>query len=249
MDIKGGAGERPALLPYPYQQVEEDPDLDGLSLYRALARQHTGDPSNYSNVMNGVLDLYLRIWTNPIHPDRDWVRNLDNLDCGPLKTFFNALACPDAIKLDRYDQVVGFIADALSICIGTWTYDPETDGSLAPVSILGKSKFPIYHVFRTEVPYSDGSGDTTGQVFHFDSLLNDESGTPLMQFLEARKIAMDTESRAETPTRQYDGLQLKKLCWWWRTDENRDVFDRRTDGAYDKVRQPIILKCLPLTVI
>lgn len=235
MDLEAGDGVPTNPLPYRYIQVEDDEDSDGLSLYRALARQHTGDPSNYLSVLNGVLDLYLRIWANPIHPDRDDIRYLENLNCGPLNTFFNALACPDAIELRLYDQVVGFIADALNIRICTWT---TAGGPRISVSNLGKSLVPTYHVLRTQEEYQ-GAEDTEERMFHFDSLLEDESGTPLMDFLKDQKQAMDRERRSGTQTTRYKGLQLKKICWWWRTNETRDAFDQRLDGAYEKVRHPI----------
>lgn len=247
MDTQVGAGEPRTLGPlaYPSILVEHDDVFDGRSLYRALARQHTGNPSNFLNVMNGVLDLYLRIWANPIHQDKDQIRILDNLNCGRLKTFFNALACPDNIELELYDQVVGFIADALNVRISTFTWSDE--GGLRCVSDLGKSFVPSYDIWRRQETcrYEDGFEE---RLFVFHSLLADESGTPLMIYLEKQKIAMDGESRGRTQTTRYNGLQLKKLCWWWRTDENQDAFDKRPDDAYGSVRHPKIHQDLQLTV-
>lgn len=242
---------RPPLLPYAIALDDDadgkDDEVDGLSLYRALARQHAGDPSKYVSVMNGVLDLYLRMWAHPNHPDSKRIRDLDGLEYGRLKTFFNALACPDAIEPDRYGEVVGFIADALNIRIGTWTRGPGAGASPISVSEHGRPRFPIYHVLRSQRAHP-GPESSAEQIFRFDSLLEDESGTALMDFLESQKNAMDREKRGETQTTVYNGLQLKKLCWWWQTTENRDAFDQRLDGAYESVRHPITLQNLGIDI-
>ena len=237
-DDLGGSVGPATLTPRPSILVKDDDTLDGLSLYRALARQHTGDPSNYLDVMNGVLDLYIRIWVNPAHPAHEQIRELDNLDCGRLKTFFNALACPDAVESERFDDVLGFIADALNIRICTWTSSGTgSDAALdfQCVSSIGRSRVPICHVLSVAA-YHPVPQNNPNRVLHFDSLLEDESGTSLMDFLEAQKDAMDKESRGQVRCGMFNGLQLKKICWWWRTNQNQESFDQRPDGAYDSVR-------------
>lgn len=250
--IDGGI-DRLGLLPHPLTEQEEVENgvmiFDGLNLYRALARQHTGDPSNHLNVVNAVLDYYLRIWANPIHPDRQQIYELDHLDCGRLKTFFNALNCPDDIDPNLYDRVVEFIADALNVHITTWEVG---EGGLRAVSDLGKSFVPTYHVLRSvrTISYAEEVEDAQDSEygFYFHSLLHNESGTPLLNYLEAQEQAMDREGRGETQTIRYSGLQLKKVCWWWRTNENGDAFQQRDDGAYDTVRRPVTFEYLRLTV-
>ncbi|KAI9881249.1 MAG: hypothetical protein M1830_005535 [Pleopsidium flavum] len=216
---------------------------DGLSLYRALSRQHTGDPMQYIDTMNAVLDQYLRIWVNPIHPNHDAVREYNNRDFDQVGTFFNALACPDAVLPKDWPDVMEFIADVLNIQLCVWSHQADTstgEPSYQRLGSYGKAIVPAYHVQSTQV---ESSGFLEHTITQFDCLIQDETGKTLLTFLRSEKGAMNTERLFGSARRRYNGLEMKLICWWWKTADNSAVFQNRQDGAYkEKTRDNLTLR-------
>ena len=214
---------------------EEQKGSDGLSLYRALARHLSGDPLKYLDTMNAVLDLYLRIWANPLHPLHEAVRRY-TIAYGSVDLFFNALSCPDAALSVDYPHVLGFIADALNIRLHVY-YGNGADRSprtTAYGAAYGRSQTPIRHV-HIDRAVLHGPAGTTYQRCHFNSLVVQESGRNLITFLETSMKEMDDERRDGKRPSKYNGLQMKQICWWWKTEKNEEEFHERTDGAYHQV--------------
>jgi len=236
----GSKQDRPLipLLQFPVTELEDGQTVDGLSLYRALSRQHTGDPNNYLDTMNAVLDHYLRVWVNQIHPSHEAVRVYEDNVFEQVDTFFNALACPDAVLLKEWPDVMEYIADVLNIQLHVWRRgpdEPEGESSYRHVSSYGKASLPVYHVQQSQHRGVQGSDGLSLTMTHFDSLVQDESGKQLITFLRAKKRDMDLERRYDAVPRLYNGLEMKQICWWWQTAANTDDFDNRQDGAYDEV--------------
>lgn len=230
----------PAVRLYmaPADGADEDPD--GMSFYRALSRQYTKDPSDYGSIMNGVLDYYLRAMTNPQHPDHEVAHWHEDRTIAQVHTFFNALACPDAVLPNDWQYVMSFIADSLNIGLHFWerTHNPaEGKSSYTRIGSCGRAHAPAYQILRSSSKLHHSTGSI--HISHFSSLIQDESGKDLILFLQREKDAMQRESVDNPETRRYNGLEIKRICWWWRTEANQALYNGRDDGAFDEVRYVI----------
>ncbi len=180
-------------------------DHDGLSLYRSLSRQLYGDPSNYTFVLKAVQDHFLRVWLDPLNQLHEsyqqYVSRWDR--SSPVSTFFGSLSCPDLIT---GEWTLTVIANALDVSIVIWDQVPVPR---APpprqVAKVGPVSFPEVHILRTT---SNTSSEHS--IYHHDSLLEDESGYALIDFMTRQKSRKD--------------LDIKEIIWW---DDGGDDINRR----------------------
>ncbi|KAI9799611.1 MAG: hypothetical protein M1833_003926 [Piccolia ochrophora] len=183
---------------------------DGLSLYRALARQTTGDPRNYKSVMNGVLDHFIRILWNEQHILHTRYADLDRtFESEATGTIFGALACPD---FEARQPVLDLIAAAINARI--LIYGRNSNGEYRCEDSFGAPELHAVEVLRTFKTHRvlRGPGrkksslgrrvgsDETLQFSHFDSLLPDESGSRLIHVMKQKKAAAKGA--------------IKEIRWW-----------------------------------
>ncbi|KAI9700877.1 MAG: hypothetical protein M1836_002247 [Candelina mexicana] len=170
---------------------------DGLSLYRSLSRQLNGDPQKYVSILNAVLDHFLRIWIQHDHPRHQeyerfstrWPHN------GPVTTFFGALSCPDLTASAgprSFKDVLWVIANALNVRLVIWKSIPDRLKN-QPIHEIGPMAFPECHVLQR-------GPEGSSEVDHYDSLLEDESGKTLIEYMHSQKGRSD--------------LEAKEICWY-----------------------------------
>ncbi|KAI9715134.1 MAG: hypothetical protein M1812_006113 [Candelaria pacifica] len=213
---------------------------DGLSLYRALSRQMNGDPSKFNDTMNAVLDHFLRVWSDPSHTLHKQYDALGRqFVAGDIDTFFGALSCPD-VAFGQWHPETGarkvlmdFIANALNVRIVIWKL---RDGSHQKPDVIEKSlyedkklygdaTFPVYHMLATPVRSFQGKLPATT---HFDSLLPDESGKALIQYMMKEKVDNTM-------------VDIKEMHWWWgepRYNLEPDSFNEYAMGIPTPLGQP-----------
>lgn len=185
---------------------------DGITLYRALARQHIGDPCKEEVILNAVLEHFIRVLLDEKHVLHQCYLKSNRTKCkirAQEYTFFGLLACPDfglcpcqrnrSSRNDgRNDEkvhqpfedsspILAVIANALNVRIALW------DSKGLPVVEYGPVTVPMYHVkFRA---------DTQGKCLHrCSALIKVDDGAALIDYL--------IQQRGKKT-----GLQIKRLSW------------------------------------
>lgn len=185
---------------------------DGITLYRALARHHIGDPCKENVILNAVLEHFIRVLLDENHALYQRYLQLNATKCKIRAleyTFFALLACPDfglcpcqrtrSLRSDGRDDekvhqpfedsspILAVIANALNVRIALWDSKGLAIGEYGPVTV------PMYHVrFRT---------DTQGKCLHrCSALVKVDDGAALIDYL--------IQQRGEK-----NGLQIKRLSW------------------------------------
>ena len=185
---------------------------DGITLYRALARHHIGDPCKEEVILNAVLEHFIRVLLDDKHVLHQCYLELNKTKCRIRTqeyTFFGLLACPDfglcpcqknkSLSSDGRNNekvhqpfedsspILVVIANALNACIALW------DSKRLPLGQYGPVTVPMYHVmFRA---------DTRGKCLHRCSALsNADDGAALIDYI--------VQQRGEK-----NGLQIKRLSW------------------------------------
>lgn len=174
---------------------------DGYTLYRAIARQVIGQPARFLDIRDAVLQFYLRVYANKRHPLHDECLR----QAAACKTQLFALL--DSPDLDPNEQVLWVIAYAIKIRIDVFesvSTDGEPQGLLHSI---GPQERPVCAVVRRI--NSRRTFDKTGLIgmpFRFESLLPDQSGRALLEYL--------VQQRASA-VREPDNLQVKQMSWAW----------------------------------
>jgi len=185
---------------------------DGITLYRALARHHIGDPCKEEVILNVVLEHFIRVLLDEKHVLHQCYLDLNKSKCkirAQEYTFFGLLACPDFglcpclrnrsstsdgrnnkkihQPFEDSSPVLAVIANALNVRIALW------DSKRLPVGGYGPVTVPTYHVkFRV---------DTQGKCLHrCSALVKVDDGAALIYYL--------IQQRGKK-----NGLQIKRLSW------------------------------------
>ena len=166
---------------------------DALSFYRAIARQVFGDPELYRATLNAVLDHYIRniVAADPGNPLHSPYAAFDAEDAFGLGSFLGALCYPDislaspGAQREATGHVLLVICNAFNIQIVLW-YDVNESIQ------QGSAGCPVYNV-KLDL-------DEDSQPI-FRSLIQDESGTKLIDYLVKEKNS-------------HKLLDIKEISWW-----------------------------------
>ena len=180
---------------------------DGLSFYRALARQSIGDPREHRHIQNAVLEHYIRTLvqaSQAVTGNKNALQSLyeayDGADWGqedPPRSFFERLCLPDFALCQCQDRalseaVLQVITNALEIRVVVWQGE-GISYQQGPVCS------PEYHIMLRV------SEEGNGCDHHFDSLIEDHSGKCLTEYL------LDQQHKNE---HMPNGLKIKKVMWY-----------------------------------
>lgn len=180
---------------------------DGYTLYRAISRQVIGYPSRFLDVRKAVLQFYLRVYANKQHPLHDECTRQESIlrQCKGEYQLFALLDSPD---LDPRDEALWVIAYALRVRIDVYKTITPTGEPQDLIQSVGPQNRPVCAVVRKEVlrPAADKAGETAGMPYTFESLIPDEAGKALIEYLQAEK-----EAAAGDATK----LQVKQISWAW----------------------------------
>jgi len=185
---------------------------DGITLYRALARQHIGDPCKEKAILNAVLEHFIRVLLNEKHGLHQCYLNFNKARCkirAQEYTFFGLLACPDFglcpcvknrsltddgnnnenVQQPHEDPgpILFVIANALNVRIALWDSKCLL-GECGPVTV------PTYHVkFRV-----DGQRKC---LHRCSALVEVDDGAALVDYLFQQRG-------------KKNALQIKRMSWW-----------------------------------
>ena len=199
---------------------------DGCTLYRTLARQVIGTPSRYKDIRQTVQQFYLRVYANASHPLHDEFVQQDSAFNRTSKyRLFAVLEAPD---LDTNEHLLWVIAYALKVQIAV--YGKLAQGQLLedPALSVGPDLRRICRVLQLKLPTKNGEG----MPYHFDSILPDESGKALIEYLQEQR-----QRTAQDPST----LQVKQLSWAWR-DKSEYEIDWFAYNEYDPASKESDLK-------
>ena len=178
--------------------------LDGLSFYRAIARQYIGDPTKYTSILNQVLEHYLRAFVDDQHPLHSEYVNLDADFTSP--TFFEALSRPDPVlcpcrgHLSNSGRVLSVITNALNVKVvvrNERAFAYQKGRLQAPESVV---KFRALAPERCEHRCS--------------SLTAADDGRAIIELLERRKQEFEQSKRENFNQWDRDGLDIKLIAWY-----------------------------------
>ncbi|KAL2357697.1 hypothetical protein BJ546DRAFT_836567 [Cryomyces antarcticus] len=148
-------------------------EVDGYSLYRALARQLIGEPEKYTSIRDSL---------------------------------FSALDCPD---LRPNNHIFPVVAHALKVHLRVYESISE-DGETRNLLVESGASY------ATECTLLR-SGSVRGTC-RFSSVLPDESGKQLIDYLQATKARIQAQSKLPTNQQDWKGVKLKEIAWTWRRD-------------------------------
>ena len=192
---------------------------DGYSLYRGLSRQIVGDPRRRQDIRMAVLQFFIRVRTNLQHPLHGQLSGRERrFEMGTSQTFFAFLDSPD---LAPSEHILWVISKALSVNIVTFL-KIDTKGKLAgQTRTVGDPGLPVLRFLEKH--------GKDGMASRFSSLLRDESGRALVEYLQSYRRARDARKSSPQPK-----ADVKQISWAWEQEHFRSGYDI---SCYNEYRQ------------
>lgn len=179
---------------------------DGYSLYRAIARQVIGFPARFLDIRNAVLQFYLRVYANKLHPLHG--------QCMQQETYMRKMGCKyqlfallDSPDLDPNEHVLWVIAYALKVRTDIYESISDNGEPTKLIHSIGPQDRPVCTFVR-----EDRALRRYGTCSKFASLLPDESGKALIEYILSQK---------EEAAKDLGSLQIKQISWSWILTPNK----------------------------
>ncbi|KAK4616875.1 hypothetical protein CLAFUW4_09872 [Fulvia fulva] len=171
---------------------------DGDMLYRAIARQEIGDPTEEQAIKEAVLYWVLHVRSNREHPQRDWYFACEQSFYKATRSeLFSALHGPDLAG--RLPEVVEVIGQALNIqltVVNNYTATGKASGFVYCGGSMGGT--PCLVLQRPSLSRNS---------FLYSSLIPDTSGKALVERLQMLKAE------------NHGGLHMRQIGWAHAEDE------------------------------
>lgn len=172
---------------------------DGCTIYRALARQIIGDPRSYNYIRQQVQRFVIRVGL-PDHPlHAEYCARETRFDLTSEVPLFAALEAPDYAPSV---EVLWTIARALKVRVKVFHHCSLAGKLQDAVIDVGDCGLPAYRILKLST--------NTGMAVRFASLLPDETGKALVEYLVSHKKA----SRPGT-------MQVKQISWAMATEDSQ----------------------------